>query len=278
MNKHSYVRALAVAGSDSSGGAGIQADLKTFSTLGVYGMTVITALTAQNTVEVRSISEVSADFVGDQLDAVLSDIGVDAVKIGMLFDSPIIEVVADRITKFGITKVVLDPVMVAKSGDQLLKTDAVDVLKTILMPRVEILTPNLPEAELLLSRALVSSSDIANGARELTELGPVAVLLKGGHANDPHFSRDCLVVRSGREFLTHWLESPRVTTVNTHGTGCTLSAAICAYRAKGQDLVTAVENGKRYLTHAIQSGARITLGRGHVPVDHLIYARASSNR
>jgi len=271
MNQQ-YVRALTIAGSDSGGGAGIQADLKTFSALGVYGMTVITALTAQNTVEVRSISEVSPSFIGDQLDAVLSDIGADAIKIGMLFDTKIIGVVADRLQRYGIGKVTLDPVMIAKSGDRLLKAHAIDALKTLLLPRTEILTPNLPEAELLLHRQLSSASSIEDGAKELASLGPAAVLIKGGHESNREYSRDCLVIRDNHGYKLRWLESRRVLTKNTHGTGCTLSAAICAFRAKGYEIIEAVERAKNFLTHALIAGAEFSLGHGHGPVNHFAVA------
>lgn len=260
-----YVRLLTIAGSDSGGGAGIQADLKTFSALGVYGMSVITALTAQNTVRVESVHPLPASFVADQLDAVLSDIGADAVKIGMLFNAEIIEAVASRLRRYELTSVILDPVMVAKSGDPLLRAEAVEALKRYLLPRAELITPNLPEAEVLCGRPCGTRSEREAAAAALLELGSRAVLLKGGHAEAEAHADDFLLERGdgGR-----WLEAPRIHTHNTHGTGCTLSAAIASYRGRGSSLLASVEQGKAYLTRALRLGAEFSLGHGHGPVFH----------
>lgn len=265
----SYPRALTIAGSDSGGGAGIQADLKTFSARRVYGASVLTALTAQNTIGVLSIHEVPVNFIADQLDAVLSDIGADAVKIGMLFSPEIIRFVADKLEKSRVTRIILDPVMVAKSGDHLLQEEAVDVLRSTLWPLAEIATPNLPEAELLLGRPLRSEIEMEEAARELASWGPKAVLLKGGHREGATAS-DTLVLRGAKGFEIHWLKADRINTKNSHGTGCTLSAAICAERAKDQDIVTAVGNAKNYLTAALREGSQYTLGRGQGPVCHFV--------
>lgn len=259
-----YIRLLTIAGSDSGGGAGIQADLKTFSALGGYGMSVITALTAQNTVGVEAIYGVPADFVAKQIDAVVTDIGVDAVKIGMLANADIIEAVADRLKAHQLHPVVLDPVMTAKSGDRLLQESAIDALRTRLLPLASVITPNLPEASLLLGRAIHSRSEMEQAAHALQALGAKNVLVKGGHLNEA-VSADCLLTESGER---HWLEAPRIATKNTHGTGCTLSSAIAAYLGKGLSVVDAVKLAKAYLTGAIEHGATYTLGKGQAPVHH----------
>jgi hydroxymethylpyrimidine/phosphomethylpyrimidine kinase len=261
-----YARALTVAGSDSGGGAGIQADLKTFTSLGAYGMSVVTALTAQNTVGVAAIQAVGADFVRAQLEAVLGDIGVDAVKTGMLFDAGIIAVVARALRDHGVKRLVVDPVMVAKSGHKLLKDDAVAALKDLLLPMAEMITPNLPEAEVLLGREIRAEAEMERAAKELLKMGPRAVLVKGGHTEDAERARDCLVIGS----QVHWLEARRVRTRNDHGTGCTLSAAICAYRALGLEMEDATRKGKEYLSRALVRGAEFSLGEGHGPVYHLL--------
>lgn len=255
--------ALTIAGSDSGGGAGIQADLKTFSALGVYGASVITALTAQNTQSVNGILVVPPDFIRQQIDAVCGDIGIDALKIGMLSRPDVIEVVADAIDRHGLAPVVLDPVMVAKSGDRLLAPEAVDALRDNLLPRATVITPNLPEAAVLLDRNLTSAEDMPEAAARLLDLGPGAVLLKGGHL-EGRISVD--VFHDGTEALR--LESPRIDTRNTHGTGCTLSAAIAAYLARGQTLADAVCHAKEYVTAAIRAAKDLDLGGGHGPVHH----------
>ncbi len=263
-----YARTLTIAGSDSGGGAGIQADLKTFSALGCYGMSVITALTAQNTTGVRSIFEVSSDFIGDQIDAVLSDIGADAVKIGMLHRSEIIRVVAERLKHYGMKSVVLDPVMVAKSGDHLLKDEATDTLKDVLFPITKILTPNLPEASVLLARKISGSDEMEKAAMDLTDLGPSIVVIKGGHS-DSSQSDDYVCIRDARgNTQGTWLKTTRIKTQNTHGTGCTFSSAIASFLAHGFDSLTAIRKAKDYLFDAIKAGADYKLGSGHGPVHH----------
>lgn len=265
QNKH-YFRALTIAGSDSGGGAGIQADLKTFSALGCFGMSAITALTAQNTVAVTGIYPVSPQFVAQQIDAVLDDIGADAVKIGMLATPDVIAAVADRLTAHKVKDIVLDPVMVAKSGDKLLQDEAVDALKSELLPLATIITPNLPEAKVLCDGRIETREEVEHAARLLADLGPRAVLIKGGHFSGTQ-SDDCLFIREPGESL-HWLKSQRCVTSNTHGTGCTLSSAIAAYLAKGHGILEAVTAAKEYISLALVAGADYKIGHGHGPVFH----------
>ncbi|GHU17911.1 hydroxymethylpyrimidine/phosphomethylpyrimidine kinase [Spirochaetia bacterium] len=262
--KH-YYRVLTIAGSDSGGGAGIQADLKTFSALGCYGMSVITALTAQNTHAVTGIFPVSAEFVSAQIDAVMSDIGADAVKIGMLHSAELIAAVAESLKRHGVKKIVVDPVMVSKSGDHLLQAEAVDALKTLLLPLATILTPNLPEASVLLGRNVEKISDMEAAARDLAALGPRAVLLKGGHLEGKQ-SSDLLYQADAPATLT--LEAERIDTPNSHGTGCTLSSAIAAGLARGLNVEEAVRQGKAYISGALKAGAEYQIGHGHGPVHH----------
>ncbi|MBZ9935396.1 bifunctional hydroxymethylpyrimidine kinase/phosphomethylpyrimidine kinase [Mesorhizobium sp. BR1-1-16] len=256
--------AVTIAGSDSGGGAGIQADLKTFSALGVYGASVITALTAQNTLGVTAIHDVPADFVTAEIDAVFSDLAVDAVKIGMLSRPEVIGAVASGLDRWQQTKVVFDPVMVATSGDMLLREEAVAVLIRDLLPRAALLTPNMREAARLVGGDVASSeAEMEAQAAAILALGTRAVLLKGGHGEGDE-SADLLLTRTGKR----WYRAPRIATKNTHGTGCTLSSAIAAGIARGQDLETAVETGKRYVTDAIAAADRLTIGKGHGPVHH----------
>jgi len=256
--------ALTVAGSDSSGGAGIQADLKTFSAMGVYGASVITALTAQNTLGVQAIHEVPPDFVREQMRSVFEDLGIGAVKIGMLSRPEIIEEVAAGLERFGARQVVLDPVMVAASGDVLIAPEAVEAIRRRLMGRVLLITPNLPEAARLLDTAVAGDeTEMERQARALLELGPRAVLVKGGHAAGPE-SVDILATAEG----VHRLSAPRVATQNTHGTGCTLSSAVAAGLAKGRPLEAAMADAKAYLTAAISRSDELEIGRGHGPVHH----------
>ncbi|NTW50104.1 MAG: bifunctional hydroxymethylpyrimidine kinase/phosphomethylpyrimidine kinase [Chlorobiales bacterium] len=259
-----YYRLLTIAGSDSSGGAGIQADLKTFAALGCYGMSVITALTAQNTVGVTGIYAVPPEFIAKQIDAVLSDIGADAVKIGMLGTAEVTETVASKLKAHGVLTVVVDPVMVAKSGDKLLQDNAVTALRTKLFPLATLITPNLPEAGVLLNRAVETRKEMEQAARDLQKLGPKAVLVKGGHA-EGNESPDCLITEDG---AIHWLEGTRINTPNTHGTGCTLSSAIAAYLGKGASVADAVRQAKKYISEAIRAGKEYKLGSGHGPVHH----------
>ncbi|MDY0390205.1 MAG: bifunctional hydroxymethylpyrimidine kinase/phosphomethylpyrimidine kinase [Desulfobulbus oligotrophicus] len=260
-----YHRVLTIAGSDSGGGAGIQADLKTFAANGCYGMSVITALTAQNTMGVTAIHAVPLDCVAAQIEAVLSDIGADAVKIGMLFSPDLIRTVAQGLKKFNPPAIVLDPVMVAQSGDTLLQSEAVDALKKELIPLVDLITPNIPEAAVLLDRDLPDNAAIAQAAVELATLGRGDVLIKGGHLENGD-SDDCLYL--GREQRTVIFPGKRIITRNNHGTGCTLSSAIAAFLAKGKDMEEAVRRAKIYITEAIRAGAGYTIGRGHGPVHH----------
>ncbi len=261
----SYFKALTIAGSDSGGGAGIQADLKTFSALGCFGMSVITALTAQNTRVVTGIFPAPAEFIGQQIDAVMEDIGTDAVKIGMLHSPDVIETVADRLSQWQCPNIVLDPVMVSKSGDKLLLGDAVHALKKNLIPMASIITPNLPEASVLLERSITDIKDMPQAAKDIADLGCANVLLKGGHLNNES-SSDILYQKDG-ERMTE-LPGIRINTPNSHGTGCTLSSAICAGLARGVELKTAVTNAKAYITEALKAGAEYSIGRGHGPVHH----------
>ncbi|GGG28348.1 bifunctional hydroxymethylpyrimidine kinase/phosphomethylpyrimidine kinase [Chelatococcus composti] len=256
--------AVTIAGSDSSGGAGIQADLKTFSALGVYGASVITALTAQNTLGVQAIHDVPAGFVAQQIDSVFSDLSVRAVKIGMLSQPDVIAAVAEGLDRHGATRVVVDPVMVATSGDRLLAPAAVDNLRNLLLPRAVIVTPNLPEAAALVDMPVPHDEAAMQAVAErILTLGPKAVLVKGGHGHGPE-STDLLVTPEGiRRF-----SAPRVATKNTHGTGCTLSSAIAALLARGATLEEAVAGGKAYVSAAIAASERLSIGAGHGPVHH----------
>jgi hydroxymethylpyrimidine/phosphomethylpyrimidine kinase len=256
--------AVTIAGSDSSGGAGIQADLKTFSALGVYGASVLAALTAQNTRGVTGIHDVPADFIAAQMDAVFSDLAVGAVKIGMLSQPAAITAVAAGLQKWHQHKVVLDPVMVAASGDRLLAAEAVDVLRRVLIPRALVITPNLPEAAALLDAPVAQNeAEMRSQAERLLALGPRAVLIKGGHASGPE-SVDLLVEPGAVARLA----GERFATANTHGTGCTLSSAIAAGLAKGMSLADAVREAKSYIAASIQASGRLHIGSGHGPVHH----------
>jgi hydroxymethylpyrimidine/phosphomethylpyrimidine kinase len=256
--------AATIAGSDSSGGAGIQADLKTFAALGVYGASIITTLTAQNTQGVASIHDVPAGFITAQIDAVFSDLDVNAVKIGMVSQAASIEVVAQGLDRHRVKNVVLDPVMVATSGDRLLAPGAVKVLRTLLFPRALIVTPNLPEAAALLEHAPArSEAEMESQARALLDLGARSVLIKGGHGEGSE-SVDLLVDASS---VTRFA-AMRITTKNTHGSGCTLSSAIAAGLAKGLDLKSAVREAKAYVTAAIAGADTLKIGHGHGPLHH----------
>ena len=256
--------ALTVAGSDSSGGAGIQADLKTFAALGVYGASVITALTAQNTQGVSGIHQVPPDFVTAQIDAVFSDLAIGAVKIGMVADRAVIGAIAAGLAKWQPKHVVLDPVMVATTGDRLLQADAIDALRTKLIPLASLITPNLPEAAALLDAPIATTEGaIAEQGKRLLALGARAVLIKGGHGQGAE-SIDYLVTSGG----TIALSAPRVATKNTHGTGCSLSSAIVAGLAKGEDMQTAVRNAKAWISAAIAAADRFSVGHGHGPIHH----------
>lgn len=256
----SIAKALTIAGSDSGGGAGIQADLKTFAALGVYGTSVITAITAQNTRGVFGVQEIEPTLVAAQIDAVVEDIGAAAAKTGMLASAPIIEAVADRVRHHRIGNLVVDPVMVAKSGDTLLRPEAVVALRDLLLPLAMVVTPNVPEAETLVGRRLTSDDDLRGAAEAIRELGPRYVVIKGGHrAGDA----DDLIF-DGTEFRV--LHAARIATPHTHGTGCTFSAAISAGLATGLDPIAAIGAAKDYLTAAIARAYPI--GGGHSPVHH----------
>ncbi len=256
--------ALTIAGSDPSGGAGIQADLKTFSALGAYGASVLTALTAQNTLGVQGIHDVPAAFVSLQLESVLSDLSVRAAKIGMLSRPDVIDAVVDGLVRHRVGTVVVDPVMVATSGDLLLAPDAIGRLRDRLLPRALLLTPNLPEAAALLGEPqAVGEEEMADQAERLLRLGPRHVLVKGGHGDGP----ESVDVLAGPDGIRR-IRAPRHRTRNTHGTGCTLSAAIAALLARDEPLIPAVEAAKSYLTAAIVAADGLAIGAGAGPVHH----------
>ncbi|MBD8932142.1 MAG: bifunctional hydroxymethylpyrimidine kinase/phosphomethylpyrimidine kinase [Ruminococcus sp.] len=252
--------ALSIAGSDSSGGAGIQADIKTMTANGVYAMTAITALTAQNTTGVTGIMEVTPEFLAQQLDSIFTDIRPDAVKIGMVSSSALIQVIAEKLKEYKAENIVVDPVMVATSGSKLISDDAIETLKTCLMPLSSILTPNIPEAEVLAEMKVETEEEMILAAKKISETFHCAVLCKGGHqlndAND-------LLYRDGEY---KWFHGKRIQNPNTHGTGCTLSSAIASNLAKGFDLDTSVERAKKYISGAL--AAMLDLGKGSGPMDH----------
>jgi len=262
-------RILTIAGSDSGGGAGIQADLKTITVLGGFGMSVITALTAQNTLGVHGIHDVPPPFVAAQFDAVATDIGIDAAKTGMLATSEVLRVVAGRIRQYGIEKLVVDPVMVAKGGMSLIREEAKKTLIMELIPLAFVLTPNIPEAEVLSGLRILTLSDMKEAARIMQSLGARHVVVKGGHLSGD--ATDLLY--DGREFTT--LSAPRIATEDTHGTGCTYSAAIATCLGFGMDVPGAVAEAKRYITEAIRRAWRV--GGGHGPTNHLAPRFASAD-
>ena len=267
MNKvfeFDYPRVLSIAGSDSSGGAGIQADLKTFAALGCYGMTAITALTAQNTLGVRAIHSVPPEMLAHQIDAVLEDIGADAVKIGMLHSPDIVQAVAAAIDRHALVQVVLDPVMVATSGAVLIASPAIAALERELFARVMLITPNLDEAALLTGRPLVTEREMESAAHELLARGANAVLLKGGHLPGDVVS-DLFITRGGQP---HWMRATRIATANTHGTGCTLSSAIAAHLALGLSLLEAIVAARIFVRAALEAGAAVHTGAGSGPLNH----------
>jgi hydroxymethylpyrimidine/phosphomethylpyrimidine kinase len=262
--------ALTIAGSDSSGGAGIQADLKTFTVLGVYGASVLTALTAQNTRGVSAIHAVPPKFVAQQIDAVAADLKIGATKTGMLNDRATVLAVVEGVRRHALSPLVVDPVMVATSGDMLLEPDAVDAVRRELLPLADVITPNLAEAARLLGATAAASVDeMETQARALLALGPKAVLLKGGHGDGAE-AVDVLVMRDAAPM--HFALG-RIATPNTHGTGCTMSAAIAAYLAKGESLADAVQGAKRFVHAALVAGAALKIGGGAGPVDHLFPIR-----
>ncbi len=262
--KH-YPVCLTIAGSDSSGGAGIQADLKTMSALGVYGMSVITAITAQNTKGVTGVHPIPSEMVGMQLEAVLSDIHTDAIKLGMLHNKACVEEVIKAIDRYSIERVVLDPVMISTSGHRLIEEECISYIQNELFLRATIVTPNTDEAQFLTGIAVDDLLGIYSAGEELIARGCRAVLMKGGHLKaekmtDVLFQRDCKPI----VFVDEYIETP-----NTHGTGCTLSSAIASFLALGDELAVAVERAKRYISCAIVEGADVELGSGHGPVNHL---------
>ena len=269
--KQRYTRVLTIAGSDCSGGAGVQADLKTFAALGCYGMSAITALTAQNTQGVQGIHAPPPEFLAAQLDAVLQDIGADAAKIGMLHAPEVVAVVAAAIDRYALQRVVLDPVMVSATGARLIEPPALEALVRELFPRVQLLTPNLDEAALLLGRPVASAADMLPAAQGLQALGAPAVLMKGGHLVDEAAGRgsdtvqDLLLLPAGQVL---WLQHPRIVTRNLHGAGCTLSSAIAAHWALGGDLPQAVQAACDFVHQALAAGQAVQTGQGAGPLNH----------
>lgn len=263
--KKKYNRVLTIAGSDSGGGAGIQADIKAISAMGCFAASAITAVTVQNTIGVQAVHPVPLDILEGQIDSVLSDIGADAIKIGMLHSAEVVNLVADLLEKYGIRNIVLDPVMVSTSGHRLIEEDAVEVIKSRLMPLSRVITPNIPEAEILTGCRISSEDDFDEIARKLSDNGKVSVLLKAGHLEGESLVDYFYNAEDGS--MTR-LPSKRVNTVNTHGTGCTLSSAFAASLAKGEELTTAARSAKAYIEQAIISGADYEIGGGHGPVNH----------
>lgn len=255
--------ALTIAGSDSSGGAGIQADIKTMTCNGIYAMSAITALTAQNTTGVSAIMEVKPEFLKEQIKAVVTDIFPDAVKTGMVSSSALIKVISDSIKEYGLKNIVVDPVMVATSGAKLITDEAIETLKKVLLPLATVITPNIPEAEVLFASKIQNETDMEIAAKEISSKFGCAVLLKGGHslndANDYLFD-----AKSGNDGI--WFYGKKINNPNTHGTGCTLSSAIAANLAKGQTLTEAVKNAKDYISGALE--AMLDLGKGSGPLAH----------
>jgi hydroxymethylpyrimidine/phosphomethylpyrimidine kinase len=264
-------KALTIAGSDSGGGAGIQADLKTFTAFGVYGMSAITAITAQNTVGVQGIFELPVDIIEEQIKSIMSDIGTDAAKTGMLSSPEIVSTVAESIKKFNIPNIVVDPVMVAKSGDALLSENARMVMKENLLPLATVITPNLFEAEAILGETIKTIDDMKSAAVELKKIGCKWVVVKGGHLTGGKEAID--VVYNGKNF--YLLSSPFVQTKNTHGTGCTFSSAIAAGLAKGSKPLDAIQKAKEYISKAIESS--LSIGKGHGPTNHLAGIKSQWN-
>jgi hydroxymethylpyrimidine/phosphomethylpyrimidine kinase len=257
--------ALTIAGSDSGGGAGIQADLKTFAAHGVFGTSALTALTAQNTVGVEGVYAIPPEFIARQIDAVVKDIGADAVKTGMLSNSRIIETVAAMIMEYGLRPLVVDPVMVAKSGDALLEPEARDTLISSLLPLATVVTPNLPEAEVLCGFPVTDMDGMRRAAQSIHAQGPLCVVVKGGHLEETGFSTDLFY--DGVRFEE--LSEPRIDTRNTHGTGCTFASAIAARLALGDEMLDAVRAAKRYVSSILAASAGIHIGHGHGPMDHM---------
>ena len=260
-----YYRVLTIAGSDSGGGAGIQADIKTISAMGCYAASAITAITVQNTLGVQAVHPVPLEILKGQIEAVLLDIGADAIKIGMLHSSEAVNIIADTIEKYNITNVVLDPVMVSTSGHKLIEEDAIEAIKSRLISLTRVITPNIPEAEILAGCLISGEQDFDKVARKLSDNENVSVLLKAGHLDG-----ECLVdyFYNAENGTMTKLPSKRVQTRNTHGTGCTLSSAFAAALAKGEELTSAAKSAKRYIEQAIYAGANQSIGNGFGPVNH----------
>jgi hydroxymethylpyrimidine/phosphomethylpyrimidine kinase len=263
---------LTIAGSDSGGGAGIQADIKAISATGSYSCSAITAITAQNTLGVSAIFPIPLEHVEKQLDAVFTDLNIVAVKVGMLADSDIINIVATKIKQYQPKFLVVDPVMVTSNGDLLLKASAINTLKSELLPLADLITPNLPEgAALIDSEVPTNEEQMSNMIDALRKLGAKAILLKGGHLDQHEDSNDLLIFPN----QVHYLKAKRIITRNTHGTGCTLSSAIASYLAQGNDLLEAVKLGKQYITKAIKHADELEIGKGHGPVNHFFSGHAN---
>ncbi|MBQ0119164.1 MAG: bifunctional hydroxymethylpyrimidine kinase/phosphomethylpyrimidine kinase [Bacteroidales bacterium] len=260
-----YKRVLTIAGSDSGGGAGVQADIKTISALGCYAASAITAVTVQNTLGVQSVEAISIPTITGQIRAVIDDIGVDAVKIGMLHSSEVVKAVADTLREYKIKNIVLDPVMVSTSGHRLIEEDAIAALMTELMPLARVITPNIPEAEILLGRPLTCQADLPDAAKDLANKCQTSVLLKAGHLKEDQLVD---IFYDYEESRLYQFPSQRVYSRNTHGTGCTLSSAVASYLARGYQLPQAVEQGKQYITQAIDAGVQYEIGHGFGPVHH----------
>ena len=264
-NQMKYNTVLTIAGSDSGGGAGIQADIKAISAMGCFASSAITAITAQNTLGVDAVHPVPLDILAAQIDAVLSDIGTDAIKIGMLHSAEVVSLVADKIEQYGITNVVLDPVMVSTSGHKLIEDNAIEIMKNRLIPLARIITPNLPEAEILSGCTITAQQEFPQIATLLSHNNSTSVLLKAGHLNGDTLTDYFYNAEDGSMTL---LPSKRVDTRNTHGTGCTLSSALAAALARGESLTEAAISAKRYIEQAIITGAKYDIGHGHGPVNH----------
>lgn len=258
-------KALTIAGSDSGGGAGIQADLKTFQELKVYGMSVITALTAQNTLGVQGVFPTPVLSVRKQLDSIAEDLTPQAIKTGMLFNEEIIQTVSEKIRSFGWTNIVVDPVMIAKGGSPLLQEDAIESLKNDLIPLATVITPNIPEAEVLTNIKIKTAEDRKLAAEKLMDLGCQYVVIKGGHQENDEKAQDLFF--DGHQF--RWMDGKRIHTKNTHGTGCTFSAAITAELAKGKSPINAIQTGKSFIQAAIEN--ELSIGSGHGPTNHWAY-------
>ncbi|MCM3757830.1 bifunctional hydroxymethylpyrimidine kinase/phosphomethylpyrimidine kinase [Sporosarcina aquimarina] len=261
--------ALTIAGSDSGGGAGIQADLKTFQELGVFGTSALTAITAQNTLGVHAVQPVNAGIVAAQIQAVLTDFSVKSIKTGMLFSAEIIETIANELKGYPTIPLVIDPVMIAKGGASLLQNEAIVALRNHLLPVATLITPNIPEAEVLTGQTIRSEKDMVLAASTLLSVGASAVLLKGGHREDVPYAEDLFMTASGEHFL---MRSKRIVTQHTHGTGCTFAAAITAELARGHSLIEAVVTAKNFIHAAIEDG--IEIGHGHGPTNHAAFRKS----